>query len=209
VPVTSKREGGIITSAAVLTMTSNAKRTQPITRGAWLVGVIFNDPPPPPPADVPALDEEGHHADTRNLTLRQKLALHQERADCAACHAKIDPYGFALENYDAVGRWRDSYEQGQSIDCSGKLFNKRSFTNIEEFKDGLLAEKDRFARAFAGHLLAYALGRQVTPADHPALDRIVSASAADGYRLRTMMRQITLSEPFQTKYNPATPSARK
>lgn len=208
VPVTSKREGGVITSAAVLTMTSNAKRSQPITRGAWLVGVIFNDPPPPPPADVPALDEEGHHTDTKNLTLRQKLALHQERADCAACHAKIDPYGFALENYDAVGRWRDTYEQGQAIDCSGKLFNKRPFASIEEFKDGLVAEKDRFARAFAGHLLAYALGRQVAPADHPALDRIVSASAADGYRLRTMMRQIALSEPFQAKFNPATPPNR-
>jgi len=208
VPVTSKREGGVITNAAVLTMTSNATRSQPITRGAWLVGVIFNDPPPPPPADVPALDEEGHHTDTKHLTLRQKLALHQERADCAACHAKIDPYGFALENYDAVGRWRDTYEQGQAIDGSGKLFNKRPFASIEEFKDALLAEKDRFARAFAGHLLAYALGRQVAPADQPALDRIVSASAADGYRLRTMMRQIALSEPFQTKFNPATPPAR-
>jgi hypothetical protein len=207
VSVTSKREGGVITSAAVLTMTSNATRTQPITRGAWLVGVIFNDPPPPPPADVPALDEEGHHTDTRHLTLRQKLALHQERADCAACHAKIDPYGFALENYDAVGRWRNTYDQGQPIDCAGKLFNKRPFSSIEEFKDGLLAEKDRFARAFAEHLLAYALGRAVAPTDQPALDRIVRATASDGYRLRTLMKQIALSEPFQTKYNPATPPA--
>ena len=208
VPVTSKREGGVITSAAVLTMTSNATRTQPITRGAWLVSVIFNDPPPPPPANVPALDEDGHHAGTANLTLRQKLALHQERADCAGCHAKIDPYGFALENYDAVGRWRDTYEQGQAIDCGGKIFNKRTFTGIEEFKDGLLAEKDRFARAFATHLLAYALGREVAPADQPALDGVVRATAADGYRLRTLMRQIALSEPFQTKCNPATAPAR-
>lgn len=208
VPVTSKREGGVITSAAVLTMTSNATRTQPITRGAWLVGVIFNDPPSPPPADVPPLDEDGHKAGTENLTLRQKLALHQERADCAACHAKIDPYGFALENYDAVGRWRETYEKGQPIDCGGKLFNKRPFTNIEEFKDGLLAEKDRFARAFAAHLLAYALGREVTPVDQAALDGIVRATAADGYRLRTLMLQIALSTPFQTKCNPATPSAK-
>lgn len=204
VPVTSKREGGVITTGAVLTMTSNATRTQPITRGAWLVGVIFNDPPPPPPADVPALDEEGHKTGTENLTLRQKLALHQQRADCAACHAKIDPYGFALENYDAVGRWRETYEKGQPIDCGGKLFNKRPFANVEEFKDGLLAEKDRFARAFAAHVLAYALGRQVTPADQPALDGIVRATADDGYRLRALMRQIALSEPFQTKCNPAT-----
>jgi hypothetical protein len=208
VPVTSKREGGVITNAAVLTMTSNATRTQPITRGAWLVGGIFNDPPPPPPADVPPLDEDGHKAGTENLTLRQKLALHQERADCAACHAKIDPYGFALENYDAVGRWRETYEKGQAIDSGGKLFNKRPFTSVEEFKDGLLGEKDRFARAFAAHLLAYALGREVTPSDQPALDGIVRATAADGYRLRTLMRQIALSAPFQTKCNPATASAR-
>ncbi|TDU66603.1 cytochrome c [Prosthecobacter fusiformis] len=208
VPVTSKRDGGVITNAAVLTMTSNATRTQPITRGAWLVGVIFNDPPPPPPADVPPLDEKDDHAGAKNLTLRQKLALHQERADCATCHARIDPYGFALENYDAVGRWREVYEQGQPIDSAGKLFNKRPFTSIEEFKDGLLAEKDRFTRAFASHLLAYALGREVTPADQAALDGIVTTTAADGYRLRTLMRQIVLSEPFQTKYNPATPPAR-
>jgi hypothetical protein len=208
VPVTSKREGGVITSAAVLTMTSNATRTQPITRGAWLVSVIFNDPPPPPPANVPALDEDGHKSGTGNLTLRQKLAMHQERADCAGCHAKIDPFGFALEHYDAVGRWRETYEKGQAIDCSGKLFNKRPFASIEEFKDGLLAEKDRFARAFAAHLLAYALGREVASADQPALDHIVRATAADGYRLRALMREIALSEPFQTKCNPATPRGR-
>jgi cytochrome c553 len=208
VPVTSKREGGVITSAAVMTMTSNSTRTQPITRGAWLVGVIFNDPPPPPPADVPPLDENSRDAGSKNLTLRQKLALHQERADCAACHAKIDPYGFALENYDAVGRWRDTYEQGQPIDCGGKLFNQQAFSNIEEFKDGLLAEKDRFAHAFAAHLLAYALGREVKPVDQPALNRIVRTTAADGYRLRTLMREIACSEPFQSKFNPITASAR-
>ena len=157
---------------------------------------------------MPPLDEDSKKPEQKNLTLRQKLAAHQDRADCAACHAKIDPYGFALENYDAVGRWRDTYEQGLAIDSSGKLFNTQPFKNIEEFKDGLLAEKDRFTRAFAAHLLTYALCRELTLADRSALDRIVHATAADGYRLRTLMRQIALSEPFHLVFNPITESAR-
>lgn len=205
VPVTSKREGGVITSSAILTMTSNATRTQPITRGAWIVEVIFNNPPPPPPADVPPLDEEAKGPENKNLTIREKLAAHATRADCRSCHAKIDPYGFALEHYDPVGLWRDTYEGGQPIDASGLLFNQRPFATIEEFKDGLLAEKDRFTRAFAAHLLAYALGREVKAADHPALDRIVEAAAAEDYRLRSLLTHIVLSEPFQTKLHPVEP----
>ena len=203
VPITSKREGGVITNGAIMTMTSTATRTQPITRGAWVVEVIFNNPPPPPPADVPPLDEEAHGPEGQNLTIREKLATHATRSDCRACHAKIDPYGFALENYDPVGLWRDTYEGGQAIDASGLLFSQRPFETIEEFKNGLLAEKDRFTRALAGHLLAYALGREVKAADHPALDRIVEATAADDYRLRSLLTQIVLSEPFQTKFHPA------
>lgn len=205
VPVTSKREGGVITTGAIMTMTSNATRTQPITRGAWVVEVIFNNPPPPPPADVPPLDEEAKGPEDKTLTIREKLAAHAIRADCRSCHAKIDPYGFALEHYDPVGLWRDTYEDGQTIDASGLLFNQRPFATIEEFKDGMLAEKDRFTRAFATHLLAYALGREVKAADHPALDRIVAATATKDYRLRSLLTQIILSEPFQTKFHPAKP----
>jgi hypothetical protein len=202
VPVASKREGGVITNGAIMTMTSNATRTQPITRGAWVVEVIFNNPPPPPPADVPPLDEEAKGPSAQNLTIREKLIAHATRADCRSCHAKIDPYGFALEHYDPVGLWRDTYEDGQPIDASGLLFNQRPFKTIEEFKDGLLAEKNRFTRAVATHLLAYALGREVKAADHAALDRIVTATAADGYRLRSLLTHVVLSEPFQTKFHP-------
>lgn len=202
VPVTSKREGGVITNSAIMTMTSTATRTQPITRGAWVVEVIFNNPPSPPPADVPPLDEEARGPEGDNLTIREKLLAHATRSDCRTCHAKIDPYGFALENYDPVGLWRDAYETGQGIDASGLLFNQHPFSTIEEFKDGLLAEKDRFTRAFAAHLLAYALGREIKAADHPALDRVVEATAADGYRFRSLLTHIVLSEPFQTKFHP-------
>jgi hypothetical protein len=207
IPITSPREGGVITTAAVLTMTSNARRTQPITRGAWLVSAIFNDPPPPPPADVPPL-EEGSLVDERSLTLREKLSLHQTRADCASCHAKIDPFGFALENFDAIGRWRDRYEDGQAIDAGGQLFHRLPFASIEEFKEGLMAEKDRFTRALAAHLLQYALGRKIELRDQAALDGITQATVGDGYRLRALIKHVAMSEPFQTKFHPRPTEAR-
>ena len=202
-PVTTKREGGVITTAAVMAMTSGPADTKPITRGKWVVETIFNDPPPPPPGNVPSIEKVAEtDKNQKPLTLRQKFALHASSPACSACHAKIDPYGFALENFDPVGRWRDADGHGQPIDPSGKLFGRVAFTTVEEFKDGLLAEKERVARAFAGHLLKYALGRELVPADRPALDRIVTAAAPGGYRMRDLMKQIVLSDPFQTKYNP-------
>jgi hypothetical protein len=191
----------VITNAAVMTMTSEPVRTKPVTRGAWVVDVIFNNPPKPPPADVPPLEKPGQPGVKTNLTIREKLKLHQERADCASCHAKIDPYGFALENYDPVGRWRDTYEGELPIDPSGKL-NQRPFSNLEEFKDALLRDKDRFTRALAGHLLAYGLGREVSAADQPALDRIVKSTADEEYRIRALIRNVALSQPFSQKFNP-------
>jgi hypothetical protein len=206
VPVTDRRQGGVITTAAVMTMTSNPTRTQPITRGAWIASVIFNDPPEPPPADVPPLTEDEDSAEVKNMTLRERLDAHRTRPDCAGCHAKIDPFGFALENYGPTGIWRDKYENGRDVDMSGSLFRTHKFTNIVEFKDAILAEKERFARAFAGHLLAFALGRELSASDSPALDQIVSKTAAESFRLRAMLKQIVLSEPFRHKSNPVPPS---
>ncbi|MEM7699349.1 MAG: DUF1592 domain-containing protein [Verrucomicrobiota bacterium] len=114
VPITDRRYGGVITNAAVMTMTSGPERSQPITRGAWLLTTIFNDPPEPPPADVPALGEVPT-AEEAHLTLRERLTNHRERADCAGCHEQIDPLGFALENFDPVGKWRDIYENGRKV----------------------------------------------------------------------------------------------
>lgn len=198
VEVKDRREGGLLTTAAVMTMTSNATRSQPITRGAWVAAVIFNNPPEPPPADVPPLPEESTPG-TENLTLRERFQNHRKRQDCAGCHVHIDPLGFALENYGPTGTWRDFYENGREVDSSGILFRKHQFSNIIEFKDAILAEKDRFARGFAAHLLAYSLGRELAAADSPALDRIAEASAEDGYRLRALMKQIVLSAPFRHK----------
>ena len=128
--------------------------------------------------------------------------MHRERSDCKGCHEQIDPLGFALENYDPIGVWRDKYENGRDVDMSGELFRKHRFTNVVEFKDAVLAEKDRFTRALAGHLLSYGLARELGAADQIALDKVAEAAAADGYRMQTLLRQVMLSEPFQSKTNP-------
>ena len=196
VPVTDRRQGGLITSAAVMTMTSGPAGTQPITRGAWVSSVILNDPPEPPPANVPPLVDE-QADDQEPLALRERFAAHRERADCAGCHEKIDPLGFALENYDAAGIWRDTYANGLAVDASGTLFGRHDFADLVDFKEKLLAEKDRFTRGFAAHLLSFALGREVGVADTLALDRIVDETAAADYRFQTLIKQIALSEPFR------------
>lgn len=200
VALNDRREGGVFTTAAVMTMTSSPVRTQPITRGAWMASVIFNNPPEPPPADVPPLSEDDK--ETEHLTIRERLALHRERADCAGCHSKIDPLGFALENYDATGFWRDKYDNERTVDSGGVLFRRHKFTNVVEFKDAILAEKERFTRAFGKHLLSFALGREITAADSPALDKVTEMTAADGYRFHTLIKQVIMSEPFLTKSNP-------
>jgi hypothetical protein len=181
-------------------MTSSAQESKPITRGAWLAGVIFNDPPEPPPADVPLLEKSG--AEEKNLTLRERFKAHRERPDCAGCHAKLDPLGFALENFDAVGRWRERYENGQEVDPGGVLFRKHEFKNVIEFKDAILREKNRFARAFAAHVLSFALGREIKAADFPALEEIVKETARADYSIRKLLHEVIQSGPFVGKPRP-------
>ncbi len=202
-PVTDRRAGGVITNLAVMTMTSGPERTQPITRGAWVASVIFNNPPKPPPADVPPLAEKPPE-DEQHLTLRERLALHRKRSDCKGCHEQIDPLGFALENFSPVGQWREKYENDRDIDPSGQLFRRHEFGNVIEFKRAILDEKDRFTRALAGHLLSFALARELEAADQPALDRIAQATAADDDKIQTLIKQVILSGPFQKKSNPPT-----
>jgi hypothetical protein len=197
-PVTDRRQGGMITTAAVMTMTSSPSETKPITRGAWLASVIFNAPPDPPPANVPPLQTAAEGKDN-NMTLRERFAVHRENASCAGCHARLDPLGFALENFDPVGRWRDHYENGRQVDSSGVLFRKHKFSNVIEFKDAILAEKDRFTRAFAEHMLSFALGRESTAADATALDLIATRTRAADYHLQTLIHEVTQSAPFLSR----------
>jgi hypothetical protein len=206
VPLTDPRRGGVITSAAVMTMTATPTRTQPITRGAWVNAVIFNDPPEPAPADVPPLPEASEE-ELSKLTIRERLAVHRKREDCAGCHNKIDPFGFALENFGPTGVWRDKYENGRKVDVSGVLFNQHEFETFVEFKQLILEEKQRFIRGFTAHLLSYALGRELGPADSPTLDDITAEAMAGGDQMRAVLKNIAMSEPFLHKNTlmPATP----
>jgi hypothetical protein len=208
IPMTDPRWGGVITNAAVMTMTSSPVRTQPITRGAWLNTVIFNDPPEPPPADVPPLPEADEEALAR-FTLRERFEQHRERADCAACHRTIDPLGFALENYGPTGLWRDKYENGRSVDPAGTLFNRHEFTTAIEFKQILLKEKHRFLRGFAAHLLSYSLGRELSAADSPTLDKIAARAMAGEDSLRDLLKMIAMSDPFRNRRGPLPQRGRK
>ncbi len=198
--VNDAKWGGVITNAAVMTMTSNPNRTLPITRGAWVNTVIFNDPPPPPPADVPPLPEADEEKLSK-LTIRERFVEHRTREDCASCHKQIDPLGFALENYGPTGVWRDKYENGRDIDASGSVFNKYDFKTPVEFREIVLKERRRFIRGFAAHLLSFGLGRELGPADSPALDKIADhAIAGEGNdSLRTIMKMVAMSEPFHHK----------
>lgn len=194
-----RSQGGVITTAAVMTMTSKPTRTQPITRGAWIASVIFNNPPEPPPADVPPLPEKESGEVDENLTLRERFEAHRDKPECAGCHINIDPLGFAFENYGPTGLWRETYENGREVDSAGTLLRDYPFQNILEFKDAILAEKDRFTRAFAGHLLTFALGRETEIADAPALDLIASETASNAYSMQSIIKQVILSNPFRRK----------
>ena len=194
VPVTNPRYGGIITSAAMLAMNNGTKRTHPIARGAWIIEVIFNDPPPPPPNDVPPLNED---AGPKNLTIREKFAKHRENPDCAGCHSRLDPLGFALENFDITGRWRDKYPNGRDVDASGTLLRKYPFADPAKFKQSIVTEDKRFAKAFTAHLLRFALARELKPADALTVDAIVNQTAKDKFKLKSLIREVIQTKAFR------------
>jgi hypothetical protein len=195
VPITDMRQGGVITNAAIMTMTSAPDHTKPITRGAWFAHAILHAPPKPPPADVPPIDRNDK-GQLESFTIREQLAMHRDKASCAGCHKKLDPLGFALENFDPVGKWRETYENGKTIDASGTLYSKYDFHNIVELKQALLQEQDRFAYAFTQHLLSFALGRKTTYQDTINIENIVAKAADDDYKLKTIITQLVLSEAF-------------
>ncbi|MEO0415515.1 MAG: DUF1588 domain-containing protein, partial [Verrucomicrobiota bacterium] len=143
----TRRQGGVMTTAAVMAMTSDPLRTNPINRGAWMLTVMFNDPPPPPPDAVPEIEADEESILEQGLTLRERLVQHQENQSCASCHNKIDPLGFAFENYDAVGRWRDEYPSGLPIDTKGELYGELEFNDVVELKDAMLDRPEIFMRA--------------------------------------------------------------
>ncbi|MFK7735211.1 MAG: DUF1592 domain-containing protein [Pirellulaceae bacterium] len=201
VKIDDERQGGVITCAATMTMTSGPRATKPITRGAWFLSTILNNPPEPPPADVPPLPE--NHTDVDKLSIRERLAQHRESTACRGCHRKLDPLGFALENFDAVGRWRDFDEQNLPIDASGTLFGVHPFTDVTGIKTILLDRPEIFHRAFFQHLLSYALARDTKAADFRSIDKMSSMAAEKNLGLRDLIVLIAQSESFLGKELPS------
>jgi len=202
--LSDRTRGGVLTLGSTLTLTSLPTRTSPVARGAWVADVIFNRPPPPPPAEVPSLDEQDPAA-AKPRTLRERVAQHRDDPNCAGCHNRIDPLGFALQNYNAIGQWREvEGESGLPVDSSGRLADGSAFDGIVAFKDALAGNPDRLARAFVEQLLAYALGRELTAFDDPAVSDVLDATRDGGYRLQDVVVAIAVSEPFgQTHTMPA------
>lgn len=195
VQLTNKRRGGLLGQASVLTVTANGIDTSPVVRGVWLLENILGTPPAPPPPDVEPLDPDIRGA----KTIRDQLRKHRDVASCFDCHRKIDPMGFALENFGPTGRWRNTYGKQAKIDATGELPNGQSFEDLEGFKSVLVARKPQFARALTEKLLAYAIGRRLTVADRPAVDAILAdlADRSDGFR--DLVRLIVLSPLFCSK----------
>jgi hypothetical protein len=177
----------------VLTVSSYANRTSPVLRGKWVLENLLNTPPPPPPPDVPNLDEA---ALGKDRSMRQQLEMHRTNPVCAACHNMMDPLGFGLENFNAVGQWRDS-DGAFPIDSSGTLPGGRKFQGPIQLEAILRAKPDSFARCLTEKMMTYALGRGLTEDDKPAVQNIVSRVAAGGYRFSTLVLEIVNSPEFQ------------
>jgi len=187
---------GVLTHAAVLTLTSNPTRTSPVKRGKWVLDNLLGTPPPPPPPNIPELDDKA-----RKLTgtLRQQLEQHRTNATCASCHARMDPIGFGLENFNAIGAWRDK-DGAEAVDAAGKLAGGESFAGAAELAN-LLAQKKRweFLHCLADRTLTYALGRGTEYYDRPALEKIVTDVEGDGDKFSALVLAVAQSFPFQNR----------
>jgi hypothetical protein len=210
-PANSHR-GGVLTMASVLKVTANGTNTSPVVRGAWVNDRILGSPPPPPPEGVPAIEPDIRGA----TTIRQQLAKHRQVEACAACHVKIDPPGFALESFDVIGGWRENYRSlgnGKPVTIDGRrmpyasgpavdpadVHDGRRFANIDEFKQLLLADKDRLADALTRRVVTYATGQAPRPSEQPEIDSIVARLRDKNYGFRQLVHEVVASRLFQYK----------
>lgn len=190
--------GGLLTMGAVLGLTSDGTRHRPVHRGVWLSEVVLGKPPPPPPANVPAI--EPPTPQSPKATLRQKIEAHREDANCAACHAKIDPLGLAWDNYDAIGQWRTREKvaagvgEDPLINPAGEMPDGRAFKDANEFKQRLLEDRDKLGRAFIEHLCTYALRRAIAFDDEDDLSAIQAEAKKSDYRIKDIVRAVALSD---------------
>ncbi|WP_147869233.1 DUF1592 domain-containing protein [Stieleria maiorica] len=191
------RRGGLLTQAGLLAMNSAGDDSHPLKRGVWLLECLLNDPPPPPPPAVPEIDLAD--PEIAKMTLKEQIEDHRNHAACMSCHAKIDPWGIAFENYDALGRWRDQVG-GKPVDATSKLFNAQPLDGMQGLKRFLLEQRqDQFVRSLVHKLTTYGLGRSLTFADRSDVDEIAADLRRQGDGLATMIRMIATSELFRTK----------
>ena len=196
VDLNSGERGGVLTHASVLTLTSNPTRTNPVKRGKWILEVLLGTPPPPPPPGVEELKDDKKAQ--LSGTLRQRMEQHRSNPNCAVCHQKLDPLGFGLENYDAVGAWRTK-ENDQKIDSSGVLPGGEKFDGPKELKSILLQKKDLFTRNLADRLLTYALGRGMENADRCVVDKIAENAKLGDYKMSVLILEVVRTEAFRSK----------
>jgi hypothetical protein len=194
-PESSPRRG-LLGHGSILTVTSYPDRTSPVVRGKWILENLLGVPPPPPPDDVPELEETSDGGGT--LSIRERLAAHRANPSCASCHALMDPLGFALENFNAVGVWRTIDDTGGAIDASGALPDGTEFAGVAEFRAALL-RSDLFLTTLTEKLMTYALGRGVEAYDQPAVRKIVRDAAASDYRFGALILGLVQSPPFQMR----------
>jgi hypothetical protein len=186
---------GVLTHASVLTVTSGPTRTSPVRRGKWLLENVLGSPAPTPP---PGVDDLKDDRGGKPATLRERLDRHRSHAECAACHARLDPLGFGLENFDAVGAWRD--RDGElPIDASGTLPDGQAFQGPGALVTALAERPDDFARCLTQKLFTYGLGRSLGPADRSAVERVIRHAARNDYRFSSLVIALVRSDPFQMR----------
>jgi len=189
------RRAGVLGFASVLAMTSHYKQGSPVLRGAWVLDTLLGTPVPAPPPDVPPLEQAAKS--DKGLTMRQILARHRADATCATCHNLIDPIGFGLENFDWMGRWRETDTNGQPVDSSGVMPSGEKFSGVAELRQLLMQRKDDFVRHLTGKALGYALGRGMQDRDHCTVQKIGEALKKENYSARALIREVVMSVPFR------------
>ena len=195
VPLTDPNRGGILTMPAVLAATSFPNRTSPVKRGVWVLEQVLGENIPSAPPDVPTLEKQNQNA-VKNLSLRQRTELHRSNTVCANCHQLLDPIGFGLENFDAIGRWRDKDDFGKPIDSEGELPDGKKFTSPQELKKMVAGQIPKFSRNFVEKLLAYALCRRLEGYDEIVVDQLMVKIEKEEYRMQSLIREVVTSYPF-------------
>ena len=199
VTLTDPNRRGLLGQGSILSLTAVAARTSPVFRGKFILSTLLNTPPPPPPPDVPTLEESNKSVKSLPKTVREQLELHRKNAPCSGCHRIIDPPGFALENFNSVGQWRDTDGDGGRIDTAGVLADGTKVDGPIALREAILSRPEAFATTLTERLLTYALGRGVEPVDMPVVRRIVKKAAANDYRLESIILGIVESAPFQMR----------